>query len=195
MVATRHLDRPGPSDVPGCVWDDKLISQWTPLVRKVARELGFMVDTHDHEGMELDDAMQAGYIGLWLATKDFDPAQRTFVTHAYHRIRWEILEEMGRSGWVKKRIHVPVNYETFDEYQSLSDPEAECDAERWLERVQSIVDAMDFKRRNIYQGTMRHDDVGGKAKMGYQNYTGIGISTSRVSQLRQDVRKRLRELH
>ena len=202
---------PNSADVHNRVYE-RLLTQYTPLIHKVIRSLGFHQKNHDHEGLESDDAFQAGSLGLWFATMGYDPEKASFVTHAYNCITWEILEEMRRTGWSRGRVSVPTNYEDFEFTPSRIDIEAEASTAEELALIDEFISEMDIGRRTVFQGLMRHQGRNeGRRNCGnpplrprtHDQGNGphkhiadaLGVSRSRVYQLRTDIRKRLRRLH
>ncbi len=167
---------------------DSLLVEWTPLIRKVIRQLGFNQKSHDHEGMESDDAFQAGSLGLWFATMGYDSKKSTFISHAYNCVRWEILDEMRRTGWSRGRVSVPVNYKDFGDLQDGIDVEAHAIAEDFLEKIDGAVDQMDTKRRMVFAGVMS------KGSSLTQLADMLDVSDSRVEQLKKDIRKTLKNV-
>ena len=198
------------SDVSGAhrVGDDfdSLLLKFTPLIYKVVGSLGFYQESHDHEGLEADDAFQAGSLGLWFSMMGYDPKKATFVSHAYNCIRWEILDEMRRTGWSGGRTKVAVNYEDFRNFHDSTDVEALVIAEDEIEKIGHMIEKMDASRRTVFQGLMRHQGRDGlfdhkKLDEKCRNIThkqvadALDISKSRVYQYRDDIRKKLRVIH
>ena len=185
----------------------RLLEQYTPLIKKVVKSLGFYQNRHDHEGLEADDAFQAGSLGLWFASMGHDETKATFISHAYNCIRWEILDEMRRTGWSRGRVSIPVNYEDFRDYQAHADVEAEAIAGDLLDKIDDVVIRMDLGRRTVFQGLMRHQGrldgkrnhdktPDGSKGVPYQHISdALGVSKSRVYQLRSDIRSKLRTIH
>jgi len=209
-----NVSHPDPTDADV----GRLIEQYKPLVMFVAKSLGFCQIRHYHNGLELEDAMQLGYIALWKASKTFDPSKASsegtaFAAYAATKIRHEIFNEVRRCRWFRGPRDVngeiwqllsPRESDTWtsdDDYamgwksrrklmESHLTPECLAEEQELMGMIDASIERMDLKRRNIYQGIMRHDDAESKAKKGQDYY---GLSPSRVSQLRMDIRKKLRE--
>ena len=171
---------------------NSLLVRYTPLIKKVVRSLGFYQKNVHH--VDAEDAFQAGSLGLWFATMGYDSEKASFISHAYNCIRWEVLEELRRTGWSRGRVFIPINYEDFENYYARVDVEAHVIAEDWLEKIDDAVSLMDGERRDVYQAVMRHD---GNGKSGPSNryYREWGITPHSLSMMRSDIRKKLRVIH
>ena len=72
------------------------------LVRRIAHAFERRLPA----GIDLDDLVQAGLIGLCEASHNYDPSQgASFTTYATIRIRGAILDEVRRSDWVPRSVH------------------------------------------------------------------------------------------
>jgi len=81
---------------------DKRIIDFLPLVRHVAQK----VVSHVPAGIEMDDIISAGTVGLVKAARKFDPSRDVdFKTYAYIRIRGAILDELRRRSFVPVAVH------------------------------------------------------------------------------------------
>jgi len=197
---------PNSADVHNRVYE-RLLTQYTPLIHKVIQSLGFNRKNRNHD-LDIEDAFQAASLGLWFATMGYDSEKASFLSHAYNCIRWEVLEEMRRTGWSRGRVNVPINYEDFDNLASRIDVEAQVSTDEQLEVIDDLINLMDVDRRTVFQGLMRHQG----RNEGYRDHLkghneglrngphkhisdALGVSKSRVYQLRTDIRKRLRRLH
>jgi len=76
-----------------------LVAKHIPLVRAVAR-------TYVGRGVEREDLMQEGMLGLCRAVEDFDPGKARFSTHAKFRVVEAIQNAIYRNGTL---IRVPVH--------------------------------------------------------------------------------------
>ena len=202
----------GHSDHPCDVSFSLLLKRWEGLIRSIVISLGFYQSSHDHSGMTAEDAMQAGSLGLWFASKKYDPNNRTvFSSYATIRIRGEILDELRRNGWTcgQKRNPVSVGYYDFHDYKASEDVFEEVATQELREMMDTEVNAMDFKRRNIFHGWMQHEQVK-KDKLQSSSSKNpadkwcvdrdkvvdiLGVSAHRGYQLRDDIRKKLRVIH
>lgn len=69
----------------------KEIEQYLPLVQSIVNQF-FIPD-----GLERDDLVQAGLIGVWKAGKKYDPKKKTaFTTYAYTAARNEIMDTIRK---------------------------------------------------------------------------------------------------
>ncbi len=82
----------------------KLVVQYLDLVRYVVSKFGL----HHHgraQGLEFDDVVHFGILGLLSAVDRFTPAQNVkFETYAVPRIRGAILDEMRKLDWVPRSV-------------------------------------------------------------------------------------------
>ncbi len=76
---------------------NQMVEQYMPLVRSMARRM----DRRTHAGVEYDDLVSAGAIGLMQAVERFDPARGwRFVTFASRRIRGAMLDHQRKQSGV-----------------------------------------------------------------------------------------------
>ena len=79
---------------------DKLIVEYAPLVKLVAGRLGMYLGCN----VEYDDLVGFGVFGLIDAIDKFDPRKNIkFETYASLRIRGEILDQIRKNDWIRKR--------------------------------------------------------------------------------------------
>ncbi|MGB1557802.1 MAG: RNA polymerase sigma factor FliA [Oceanococcaceae bacterium] len=73
-----------------------------PLVRRIALHLAARLPA----GVELDDLLQSGMLGLLEAAQNFSEGHgASFETFAGHRIRGAILDELRRGDWAPRSVH------------------------------------------------------------------------------------------
>ncbi|HEU0277039.1 MAG TPA: RNA polymerase sigma factor FliA [Rhodanobacteraceae bacterium] len=85
----------------GKIDQDELIKQHLPAVRRQALALQVKLPS----GVELDDLIQAGTLGLLDATRRFDPAAGvTFGTFASQRIRGAMIDELRTRDWLPRSV-------------------------------------------------------------------------------------------
>ena len=81
---------------------DELVSNNLDLVRRIAHHLAARLPS----GVDIDDLMQAGMIGLLEASKNFDANKgASFDTYAGIRIRGSMLDEVRRLDWTPRSVH------------------------------------------------------------------------------------------
>ena len=81
---------------------DQLVTANLELVKRIAHHLAARLPS----GIELDDLMQAGMIGLLEASKNFDASKgASFDTYAGIRIRGAMLDEVRRQDWTPRSVH------------------------------------------------------------------------------------------
>ena len=178
--------------------DDKLCRDYERLVRRVALKFGFGIDGCDHEGMEMEDAMQAGYIGLLEAARTFDPSaagvqkKHPFAYWATIHVRREISDAIQNSGWTKsRRKRIAAHHRDFMEDPAETNVEDIVANQEWLDKIDAAVAKLDPSRRDVFTGVMLHDDVPPKSKQGVQPYEWMGLSYSHTHQIRKDIRRKL----
>ena len=106
------------------------------------------------------------------------------------------------------RIRVAVHHTDFYDLQSSVDIEANAIIEDVLDRVDDMVSEMDLERRTVFYGLMRHQGRNEGLRIHEKGHgeglrngphkqisDALGVSKSRVYQLRDDVRKKLRVIH
>ncbi|MBI5814311.1 MAG: FliA/WhiG family RNA polymerase sigma factor [Nitrospinae bacterium] len=80
---------------------DKLILEYSPLIKYIAHRLAVRLPPH----VELDDLMSSGVIGLIDAIEKFNPDKDTqFKTYAEIRIRGAMLDELRSQDWVPRSV-------------------------------------------------------------------------------------------
>lgn len=85
----------------GKIDQDELLKQHLPAVRRQALALQVKLPS----GVELDDLIQAGTLGLLDATRRFDPtAGVTFATFASQRIRGAMIDELRTRDWLPRSV-------------------------------------------------------------------------------------------
>lgn len=78
-----------------------LLDQHLGLVHHIARQIAERVP----DGVELDDLISAGTLGLVLAQQSFEPARGlAFSTYATPRIRGSILDDLRSRDWVPRSV-------------------------------------------------------------------------------------------
>lgn len=97
------------------LWDDflrdrtpelkrKLVVQYLDLVRYVVSKYNLHLQAKS-QGLEFDDIVHFGILGLLTAVDRFAPAQNVkFETYAVPRIRGAILDEMRKLDWVPRSV-------------------------------------------------------------------------------------------
>ncbi|NOX75735.1 MAG: RNA polymerase sigma factor FliA [Gammaproteobacteria bacterium] len=81
---------------------DKLVTQYAPLVKRIAYHLKARLPAT----VIVDDLLQAGMIGLLEASRKYDSNQgASFETYAGIRIRGAMLDELRRNDWAPKSVH------------------------------------------------------------------------------------------
>lgn len=85
----------------GKIDHDLLLEQHLPAVRRQALALQVKLPA----GIELDDLIQAGMVGLLDALKRFDPrAGASFATFASQRVRGAMIDELRTRDWLPRSV-------------------------------------------------------------------------------------------
>lgn len=78
-----------------------VVTDYLPLVKKIGLHLVARLPP----GVELDDLLQVGLIGLIQARESYDPSQgASFSTYASIRIKGAMLDEVRRNDWVPRAV-------------------------------------------------------------------------------------------
>lgn len=81
---------------------DELVTAHAELVKRIAHHLAARLPA----GVEIDDLVQAGMIGLLEASRNFDASKgASFETYAGIRIRGAMLDEVRRLDWTPRSVH------------------------------------------------------------------------------------------
>lgn len=80
---------------------DNVVTDYLPLVKKIGLHLVARLP----QGVELDDLLQVGLIGLIQARETYDPSRgASFATYAGIRIKGTMLDEVRRNDWVPRSV-------------------------------------------------------------------------------------------
>jgi len=183
------------------VFDDRLLAKYERLIHHVIHKIGFVYFGERH-GMTTEDALQAGRVGLWQATIDFDPerasprARNPFAYFAIKKIHDEIFNEFRRCQWTKwSKGHGTPDFVEIDENYlgaAKNDVEREVAALEEWQRVERTVRTLKPAYRQIFQGVMIHDGHG-KAGPGGAFQRNVGLTHQTISDKRRRIRKRIKE--
>ncbi len=89
-------------EAPAAPSPEQRVREHAPLVRRIALHLAARLPA----GVELDDLIQAGTLGLLEAAHKFEAGHAaSFETYAGHRIRGAILDELRRGDWAPRSVH------------------------------------------------------------------------------------------
>lgn len=81
---------------------DDLVSSHLELVKRIAYHLAARLPS----GVDVDDLLQAGMIGLLEASRNFDASRgASFETYAGIRIRGSMLDEVRKLDWTPRSVH------------------------------------------------------------------------------------------
>ncbi len=105
----------------------------------LVRSIALSIFERLHRQYELDDLIASGLLGLTQAARDFDPARGAqFSTFAYHRIRGEIYDGIGRMG-ARERQRIQENAAWNSVMEAAADPaqgaasDAPVEGARWFQ--------------------------------------------------------------
>lgn len=190
LIAARRLRGLVYNPVRGLSADDdvdRLCLSYRPVIRGIAAGLGF---THrvPHHLISIDDAMQAGYLGLMTAIGRYRDDQGTsFETYARMKIRYQMLEALRSATARSRSVHtVRLGDDEWDLHESttLETPDNLLHA---LEGIRRARDA-DPRRWHALMltrvGGLTLKDVG----------TIMGVNFTRVWQLAKEAENTLRRV-
>jgi RNA polymerase sigma factor for flagellar operon FliA len=81
---------------------ERLIREFTPVIKAIAHRLAFRLPAH----LDAEDLVSAGVIGLMDAMTKFDPGREAkFKTYAEFRVRGAMLDEIRSMDWVPRSVH------------------------------------------------------------------------------------------
>jgi len=113
---------------------DKRVIDFLPLVRHVAQK----VVSHAASGIEMDDIISAGTVGLVKAARNFDPSRHAdFKTYAYIRVRGAILDELRQRSFVPVAVHKRIR-DIRKAYQELKGPSGQEPSDEQLAKKLGI---------------------------------------------------------
>jgi len=159
------------------------LTQYLPLVKRIASLARFS----PHCGLDRDDAVQEGFIGLIDAAEKYDRDDVTFEAYASFRILGQILDAARQSAW-KKRTDKTDQVRSFAEMdfmrEEVSDVSEIADTARSLRRI--LAGDMSQREKQIFymlfQKGLTLRECGER----------LGVTESRICQLRDKLIKRLR---
>jgi len=112
-----------------------MVMQYMPLVRRIANQ-------HRGCGLDFDDLVQEGVIGLIKAINKFDPKRGNgLMTYAQHWIRGEILAAINRNKrlYTNQTIVLPSKSNIEDDIELLTG----------IERLPTLLERLDERQRHI----------------------------------------------
>jgi RNA polymerase sigma factor for flagellar operon FliA len=143
---------------------DKLIVEYSPLIKYIAHRLAVRLPSH----IELDDLMSSGVIGLIDAIEKYNPNKDTqFKTYAEIRIRGAMLDELRAQDWVPRSVRqkatsISVAYAKLE--QKLGRPAEDEEVAAAMEL--SLEEFHDLLNRAAGQTILSVEDLGGVDKDG-----------------------------
>lgn len=163
-MKSKYYEQPSPGIKLGTPEADKLIIEYSPLIKYIAHRIAMRLPPH----IELDDLMSAGVIGLIDAIEKYNPDKDTqFKTYAEIRIRGAILDELRAQDWVPRSVRQKAS--------ALSDVYAKLeqrlgrpadDQEVADEMGVSIEEFHELLRQAAGQAILSVEDLGGVSKDG-----------------------------
>jgi RNA polymerase sigma factor FliA len=131
-----------PLDAPGSARSRKTTASAQALIdscQGLVRSLAWKIHQQLPPGVDLDDLIAYGQVGLTQAATEYDPNRGTnFTTYAYYRVRGEILDGLSQMSWFSRRQFYARRYEHMAHELMTVDGEGDAVAEsaeegaRWL---------------------------------------------------------------
>ena len=163
---------------------DETIIEWLPLVRLIARsELRRLGGLPGLLGIDLDDLVQSGVLGLIAAIDHFDPALSASKTYFARRIRWAMLDFLRSFPYFK-------NGEAFkrEDEDLLSFQPVTCEEIKRVEvrvDLEELIGALSDQQRQVILALMYGAAQHSIASM-------LKITAGRVSQIKSESFEALR---
>lgn len=169
---------------------EELILAQLPQVRKIA---GFVGRTNLPQGIDLDDLIAAGHVGLLQAVDRFQPERGLkLATYCEHRIRGEMLDMIrarcGRRGQ-RTRISVPKDDLFYESVRCPAHtPEQLSSTRSTRARLEWAMEKLPKRQRDVVRLIFFEELMGPAVAL------QLDIHESRVSQLKRDALAHLRDL-
>jgi len=169
--------------------DDIIPEEHQRLVVNVARHMVNNTDNGFGCGMQPEDAIQAGYIGLLKAYNTFN-GSGTFEGYAGKKIQWAILDEVRQNGWGSRRHPI---YPSRSTEQGWLEPDYfELETGRVTEAEQAALCTLgDIKLSPTDQKVFNAYFIEGLTMM--QIGTNMDVTESRISQRVMRIKRIVKE--
>jgi RNA polymerase sigma factor (sigma-70 family) len=154
---------------------DQLATQYEKMIHSIIHSL--------HIYKQQEEYYQTGLIGLWEASKKFDPSKGSFTSFAFCHIKGKILNELTKNRRIEDRS-VFVEEETLELMAEayFDDPLNETTLREY------VVTLTENQKKWLYY-TVEHD-------LSVREISQIeGVSVSAVKQWRAGAREKLRKIH
>ncbi len=126
-----------------------MVLQHATLVRRVASK----VICYLPDGMQFDDVVQTGMIGLIEAAKQFDATKgASFTTYASIRIRGKILDELRKLDWMPRSVQHNYHKVTEAERRVVKDKGREASATEIAAELEIGLDEYQTMQRDFQSG-------------------------------------------
>ncbi len=142
---------------------EELIAQGQALVQSLASK----VHRQKSFGVELDDLVAYGELGLAQAARDFDPSQGCrFTTFAYYRIRGAIYDGLSKMSWTSRSRYRRMRFEALsNEVLATENTASEAGSDKsesnlsWLNRMTDQLAVVYFATRGEEGGGIRDSTI------------------------------------
>lgn len=167
----------------------------TDFVKKVLSAVWHQIP----RGMERDDLIQSGLIGLWMAYLNYEEMEgATFESYAYMRIRGAIFDEVRRWDYLSRghRLQVATSgkdiilqqyEEDYDEFEDKYDPLQILMAKQQAEKLIAEIKALPTREKMAL--VLRHTADAEFKDIGKE----LGVSESRAKQIETQARARIKK--
>jgi len=163
-MKNKYYEQPAPGIKLGTPEADKLIIEYSPLIKYIAHRIAMRLPPH----IELDDLISSGVIGLIDAIEKYNPDKDTqFKTYAEIRIRGAILDELRSQDWVPRSVRQKASTLSnayADLEQKLGRPADDHEVAAAMDI--SIEEFHELLRQAAGQAILSIEDLGGVSKDG-----------------------------
>lgn len=160
------------------------LRRYRPLVLSIALDT---IRRGDFGGIELDDLIAAGNLGLLYALRSGSTDNPRFAGFAANRIRWAIGDELRRQDWIGRRLRKKLGHGRSAVVALENEMVCELEDRVDTSPLQSALEQLSDEQRNLLT---RHYFGGTPfAVMAKQ----AGISRPRMSQIHTEALRRMKE--
>lgn len=137
---------------------EQLVADYTTLVRRVARSVASRLP----RGVDIDDLVSYGFVGLMDAIEKFDPTRNNkFKTYAEFRIKGAILDELRTQDWVPRSVRIAERRLAEARSNFRCETGRDPDEEELAKSMSMTLAELQVQRRNTERALLISYDGGG----------------------------------